>query len=78
MGDEKIEDKSEKSKKNHMTYYRSLSKIIADIENEMNQEGQPAIQEHLTSRIEAIEKDRKRIRELFPEIKKEEWDGNFN
>ena len=61
-----------------MTYYRSLSKIITDIENEMNQEGQPAIQEHLTSRIEAIEKDRKRIRELFPEIKKEEWDGNFN
>jgi uncharacterized protein YicC (UPF0701 family) len=78
MGDEKIEDKSEDSKKKHMTYYRSLSKIIADIENEMNQEGQPAIQEHLTSRIEAIEKDRKRIRELFPEIKKEEWDGNFN
>jgi uncharacterized protein YicC (UPF0701 family) len=48
------------------------------MENEMNQEGQPAIQEHLTSRIEAIEKDRKRIRELFPDIKKEEWDGNFN
>ncbi len=78
MGDEKIEDKSENSKKNHMIYYRSLSKIISDIENEMSQEGQPAIQEHLTSRIEAIEKDRKRIRELFPEIKKEEWNGNFN
>jgi uncharacterized protein YicC (UPF0701 family) len=61
-----------------MTYYRSLGKIITDMENEMNQEGQPAIQEHLTSRIEAIEKDRKRIRELFPDIKKEEWDGNFN
>ena len=76
--DEKIEDKSEDSKKKHMTYYRSLGKIIIDMENEMNQEGQPAIQEHLTSRIEAIEKDRKRIRELFPDIKKEEWDGNFN
>ena len=76
--DEKIEDKSEDSKKNHLLYYRSLSKIITDIENEMIQEGQPAIQEHLTSRIEAIEKDRKRIRELFPEIKKEEWNGNFN
>ncbi|MBC8502417.1 MAG: hypothetical protein ACW9XB_01245 [Candidatus Nitrosopumilus sp. metabat.KBP569_Feb_25m_nospike.7] len=76
--DEKIEDKSEDSKKKHMTYYRSLGKIITDMKNEMNQEGQPAIQEHLTSRIEAIEKDRKRIRELFPDIKKEEWDGNFN
>ena len=61
-----------------MTYYRSLGKIIIDMENEMGQEGQPAIQEHLTSRIEAIEKDRKRIRELFPNIKKEEWDGNLN
>ena len=76
--DEKIEDKSEKSKKNHLRYYRSLGKIITDIETEMNQKGEPAIQEHLTSRIEAIEKDRKRIRELFPDIKKEKWDDNSN
>jgi uncharacterized protein YicC (UPF0701 family) len=74
--DEKIEDKSENSKKKHLTYYRSLSKIIANMEMEMEQEGEPAIQEHLTSRIEAIEKDRKRIRDLFPEIKKEKWDDN--
>ena len=74
--DEKIEDKSENSKKNHLTYYRSLSKIITDIETEMSQKGEPAIQEHLASRIEAIEKDRKRIRELFPDINKEEWNGN--
>ena len=76
--DEKIEDKSEDSKKNHLLYYRSLSKIITDIEIEMKQDGQPAIQEHLTKRIEAMEKDRKRIRGLFPDIKKEEWDGNSN
>ena len=74
--DEKKEDKSEESKKNHIVYYRSLTKIITDIETEMSQKGEPAIQEHLTSRIEAIEKDRKRIRELFPDIKKEEWDDN--
>ena len=74
--DEKIEDKSENSKKNHLIYYRSLSKIIRNIETEMSQKGEPAIQEHLTSRIEAIEKDRKRIRDLFPDIKKEEWNGN--
>ena len=76
--DEKIEDKSEDSKKNHLIYYRSISKLITDIEIEMNQDGQPAIQEHLTKRIEAMEKDRKRIRDLFPDIKKEEWDGNSN
>ena len=74
--DEKIEDKSENSKKSHLIYYRSLTKIITDIQTEMSQKGEPAIQEHLTSRIDAIEKDRKRIRELFPDIKKDEWDDN--
>ena len=76
--DEKIEDKSEESKKKHMIYYRSLSKIITDMKTEMNQEGEPAIKEHLTSRIEAMEKDKQRIRDLFPDVKEEEWDGNSN
>jgi len=76
--DEKIEDKSEESKKKHMIYYRSLSKIITDMKAEMNQEGEPAIKEHLTSRIDAMEKDKQRIRDLFPDVKKEEWDGNSN
>ena len=38
--DEKKEDKSEESKKNHMTYYRSLTKIITDMKDEINQEGE--------------------------------------
>ena len=76
--DQKKEDKSEKSKKNHMVYYRSLTKIITDMKKEINEEGEPAIKEHLTSRIDAMEKDRKRIRELFPGIKKEEWDDHTN
>jgi len=76
--DEKKEDKSEQSKKNHMAYYRSLTKIIEDMKNEINEEGEPAIKEHLTSRIDAMEKDRKRIRDLFPNIKIEEWDDNTN
>ena len=76
--DEKIEDKSEKSKKNHITYYRSLTKIITDMKDEINQEGEPAIKEHLTSRIDAMEKDRKRIRDLFPNMRKEDWDDNTN
>ena len=45
---------------------------------EMNQEGEPAIKEHLTSRMDAVEKDRQRIRDLFPDIKKEEWDDDSN
>ena len=76
--DEKIEDKSEESKKKHMIYYRSLSKIITDMKTEMNQEGEPAIKEQLTSRIEAMEKDKQRIRDLFPDVKEEEWNGNTN
>ena len=28
--------------------------------------------------VDAIEKDRQRIRDLFPNIKKEEWDDNTN
>ena len=76
--DEKMEDKSEESKKKHIIYYRSLSRIITDMKAEMNQEGEPAIKEHLTSRMDAVEKDRQRIRDLFPDIKKEEWDDDSN
>jgi uncharacterized protein YicC (UPF0701 family) len=73
--DEKKEDKSEESKQNHRIYYKSLTKIIANMEQEINNEGEPAVKEHLKSRIDAIEKDRKRIRELFPDTTKEEWDN---
>jgi uncharacterized protein YicC (UPF0701 family) len=76
--DEKKEDKSEESKQNHITYYKSLSKIIANMNKEIHEEGEPAIKEHLKSRIDAMEKDRKRIRDLFPNMKKEEWDDNTN
>ena len=52
-----------------------MTKIIANMEQEINNEGEPAVKEHLKSRIDAIEKDRKRIRELFPDMTKEEWDS---
>ena len=76
--DEKIKDKYEESKKNHIIYYRSLTKIITDMKKEINDAGEPAIKEHLISRIDAMEKDRKRIRDLFPGIKYEEWDDHTN
>jgi len=74
--DVKKEDKSEESRQNHIIYYKSLSKIIENMENEIDDEGEPAVKEHLKSRIDAIEKDRQRIRDLFPDMKKEEWDDN--
>jgi uncharacterized protein YicC (UPF0701 family) len=76
--DEKIEDKSEESKQNHIIYYKSLTKIITNMEQEIDNEGEPAVKEHLKSRIDAIEKDRKRIRDLFPNMSREEWDDNTN
>ena len=72
--DIKAEDTSDESKKNHIRYYKSLSKVISDIQNEKGEEIDPTIIGHLDSRIEAMEKDKKRIREMFPDIKEEEWD----
>jgi len=74
--DVKDEDTSEESKKNHILYYKSLTKVISDIQNEKNQEGEPAVKSHLDNRIDAMEKDRERIRKMFPDIKEEEWDDN--
>jgi len=76
--DVKEEDTSEESKKNHIAYYKSLTKVISEIQNEKNQEGEPAIISHLDNRIDAMEKDKKRIRDLFPDIKDEEWNGHTN
>ncbi len=76
--DVKDEDKSEESKRNHISYYKSLSKVILDIQQESKLGVDPTIKNHLDKRIDAVEKDRKRIREMFPEITKEEWDGNTN
>jgi len=76
--DVKKEDKSEESKKNHLTYYKSLTKLISDFQDEKNLTTDPTIKNHLDERIDAIEKDRKRIREMFPDITKEEWDVNTN
>ena len=74
--DVKEEDKSEESKNNHIRYYKSLTKTINDIEKEKEQEADPTIKNHLNERIDAMEKDRKRIRDMFPQVSKEEWDVN--
>jgi len=76
--DVKEEDKSEESKKNHISYYKSLTKVISNIQEEMNLGTDPTMKNHLDERLGALEKDRKRIRDMFPDITKEEWDGNTN
>lgn len=78
MLDVKKEDTSEESKKNHLSYYRSLCKVISDIKREKEEEREPAIKSHLDKRIEAMEEDKKRIRDMFPDIREEEWDDNTN
>ena len=65
---EKPEDKSEESKKNHIAYYKSLTKVIENIQKEKLVETEPRIIKHLDSRIEAMNLDKKRIRGMFPEI----------
>jgi len=76
--DVKEEDRSEESKKNHLKYYKSLTELISDIQEEKNLATDPTIKNHLDDRIVAIEKDRKRIREMFPDITREVWNGNTN
>ena len=70
--DVKEEDTSEESKKNHISYYKSLTKVITEIQEEKKQEREPAIISHLDNRIDAMEKDKKRIRDMFPDIKEED------
>ncbi len=76
--DVKEEDKSEESKKNHISYYKSLTKVISNIQEEMNLGVDPTMKNHLDERIDALEKDRKRIGDMFPDITEEEWNGNTN
>jgi len=76
--DVKEEDKSEESKKNHISYYKSLTKVITNIQEEMNLGVDPTMKNHLDERIDALEKDRKRIRDMFPDITEDEWNGNTN
>ena len=76
--DVKKEDTSEESKKNHIIYYKSLIKVILDLQKEKEKEREPAIKSHLENRIDAMVKDKKRIRDMFPNIKDEEWDGHSN
>ncbi|MBA0908378.1 MAG: hypothetical protein ITD33_05855 [Nitrosarchaeum sp.] len=64
----KIEDSTEESKINHIKYYKSLTNVIENIQNEMKTETEVVVIKHLQSRIEAINLDKKRIRDMFPDM----------
>lgn len=74
--DERAEDRSGESKKNHIAYYKSLARVISDIEKEKTQEADPAVLGYLDERIDAMKKDQARIKEMFPDVKEEEWNAN--
>lgn len=65
--DEQAEDKSEESRKKHIRYYQSLSKIIENIQKEIESEKEEKIINHLKERITAINLDKERIEKIFPE-----------
>ncbi len=63
---EKTEDKSDESKKNHIAYYKSLNKTIENIQKEKLEETELTIIRHLNSRIEDMNLDKKRIKDMLP------------
>lgn len=66
--DEKIEDKSIQSKQNHIKYYKSLSNVEANLQKEITTESTDTIITHLKNRINAINKDKTRIEQMFPDV----------
>ncbi len=74
--DIKEEDRSEESQRNHVTYYKSLARTISDVEEEKKREGDQVVRDHLDKRIEAMQRDKKRIRGMFPDVSEEQWDAD--
>ena len=73
--DEKEEDKSEDSFQKHLIFYQKLNETISSIEKEMRDMHDEKLLKHLKERIEAIELDKTRIRNLFPNIDIKTWDS---
>ena len=64
---EKADDRSDESKKNHIEYYKSLNKTIENIQKEKLEKTEPTIIKHLNSRIEAMNLDKKTNKDMFPD-----------
>ena len=57
----------EESKKKHILYYKSLSKVIEDIQKEIKTEKEEEIINHLRERVKAMKLDKERIAKMFPD-----------
>jgi len=73
--DEKEEDQSEESLRNHLVFYKKLNKTISDIQNEIKVSTESKILRHLDERIDAIKLDQSRIRKMFPKVDEKTWES---
>lgn len=73
--DEKDEDRSEESFQKHVEFYKKLEQKISDIQKEIKISEDDAILKHLNERIEAIELDKKRIRNIFKDKNEDMWNN---
>jgi predicted nuclease with TOPRIM domain len=73
--DEKEEDRSEESFGKHLEFYKKLEQKITDIKNEIEHSSDAKILKHLKERIDAIELDKKRIKNMFKEKNDDVWNN---
>jgi len=71
--DEKEEDRSEESFQKHVEFYKKLEQKIFDIQKEIKNSSEDAIIKHLSERIDALELDKKRIRNMFKDKNDDIW-----
>jgi len=72
--DEKEEDRSEESFRRHLIFYKKLNKTISEIQTEIQTFSDEKVLQHLNDRIEAMELDKTRIRNMFPKVDIETWE----
>jgi len=72
--DEKEEDRSDESLRRHLIFYKKLNKTISEIQTEIQTLTDEKVLQHLNGRIEAIELDKTRIRNMFPKVDIETWE----
>lgn len=71
--DEKEEDRSEESFQKHLEFYKKLEQKIFDIQKEIKNSDDQTILKHLSERIDALELDKKRIRNMFKDKNEDIW-----
>jgi len=71
--DEKEEDRSEESFQKHLEFYKKLEQKIFDIRKGIKNSDDQTILKHLSERIDALELDKKRIRNMFKDKNEDIW-----